>query len=513
MPLCLQRYHETSFLSETSSDSDSDVDSGDETDDDGARLQQTFRAATHSRSRRSLSGPKCNKKRKISPKRPRAASPVETSASKSAVSAHDSDEGEGEGESAIPISRKLSSRQSVGLRHFSVLVCEKLAKCQTTSYNIIADQLIAEAKEQMSGVGTVGVGAYDEKNIRRRIYDALNVLMAVGIITKNRKMIFWNGPPAHEMENVDAAHAARAIVHGNNPSFREFEALQTHLNAKRSALAALTESIQSKRADLADLAYSFCAKRYLMQRNQKVTANERNKRNDEWSDKYLMIAVDKDTTSESQHDDERTHFHIKFSSSYTIYDHTALTSIFARYHNIALHKRIPQEITDYIDKYDHNNIQSDTNVRTPGDRLPSATTTAASTNVRRAHSLPLMSPPPPPLLSVNRLPQSTPNTDRSTVPLLSMSPYTRLSVIYPSPIPPAHAANEPSQLAGLFASPAMPLWTNNRATPQSSTRLFTSQQTQENAPQTNASKPDNNNSATSRNTNGKRPDSSLIAAH
>jgi hypothetical protein len=31
--------------------------------------------------------------------------------------------------------------------------------------------------------------AYDEKNIRRRVYDALNVLMAMGIISKEKKQV------------------------------------------------------------------------------------------------------------------------------------------------------------------------------------------------------------------------------------------------------------------------------------------------------------------------------------
>ncbi|KAI8381172.1 uncharacterized protein BYT42DRAFT_494046 [Radiomyces spectabilis] len=38
--------------------------------------------------------------------------------------------------------------------------------------------------------------AYDQKNIRRRVYDALNVLMAMGIIAKDKKEIKWLGVPA-----------------------------------------------------------------------------------------------------------------------------------------------------------------------------------------------------------------------------------------------------------------------------------------------------------------------------
>jgi hypothetical protein len=36
---------------------------------------------------------------------------------------------------------------------------------------------------------------YDEKNIRRRTYDVLNVLTATDIISKDKKEIKWKGLP------------------------------------------------------------------------------------------------------------------------------------------------------------------------------------------------------------------------------------------------------------------------------------------------------------------------------
>jgi hypothetical protein len=38
---------------------------------------------------------------------------------------------------------------------------------------------------------------YDQKNIRRRVYDALNVLMAMDIIEKKKKDIRWIGLPTN----------------------------------------------------------------------------------------------------------------------------------------------------------------------------------------------------------------------------------------------------------------------------------------------------------------------------
>jgi hypothetical protein len=44
---------------------------------------------------------------------------------------------------------------------------------------------------------------YDEKNIRRRVYDALNVLMAMDIISKERKEIRWKGLPSNLQHDTE----------------------------------------------------------------------------------------------------------------------------------------------------------------------------------------------------------------------------------------------------------------------------------------------------------------------
>lgn len=95
-----------------------------------------------------------------------------------------------------------------GLRHFSMKVCEKVQRKGTTSYNEVADELVAEfASEAPScprgGSASNGGGgdqAYDQKNIRRRVYDALNVLMAMNIISKEKKEIRWLGLPTNSAQ-------------------------------------------------------------------------------------------------------------------------------------------------------------------------------------------------------------------------------------------------------------------------------------------------------------------------
>ncbi|XP_063236371.1 transcription factor Dp-1 isoform X2 [Bacillus rossius redtenbacheri] len=100
--------------------------------------------------------------------------------------------------------RRKSDKVGKGLRHFSMKVCEKVRKKGTTSYNEVADELVAEFTNPaliVSPADQVMVEKqYDQKNIRRRVYDALNVLMAMNIISKEKKEIRWLGLPSNSLQ-------------------------------------------------------------------------------------------------------------------------------------------------------------------------------------------------------------------------------------------------------------------------------------------------------------------------
>ncbi|CAI0469196.1 unnamed protein product [Linum tenue] len=97
-----------------------------------------------------------------------------------------------------------------GLRQFSMKVCEKVESKGTTTYNEVADELVAEFADPG---GAVPAGPdqqqYDEKNIRRRVYDALNVLMALDIISKDKKEIQWKGLPRTSLSDIEELKAER----------------------------------------------------------------------------------------------------------------------------------------------------------------------------------------------------------------------------------------------------------------------------------------------------------------
>merc|ERR1712166_1654032 len=69
-------------------------------------------------------------------------------------------------------------KASKGLRHLSLRVCQKVEHKGRTTYGEVADELVSEI------LGETGEDdqSFDEKNIRRRVYDALNVLLAMDMI-------------------------------------------------------------------------------------------------------------------------------------------------------------------------------------------------------------------------------------------------------------------------------------------------------------------------------------------
>ena len=119
--------------------------------------------------------------------------------------------------------RSKATASNRGLRHFSMMVCKKVEQKGTTTYNEVADELVrcvAESKDQ--------VKKFDEKNIRRRVYDALNVLMAMDIISKDKKEITWRGLPNFT----------------NNKNHKDIGSLKHELNQRREALRQKKEALR-----------------------------------------------------------------------------------------------------------------------------------------------------------------------------------------------------------------------------------------------------------------------------
>ncbi|KAH9734979.1 transcription factor-like protein DPB [Citrus sinensis] len=71
------------------------------------------------------------------------------------------------------------------------------------------NELVAEFADPSNSLATPDQQQYDEKNIRRRVYDALNVLMAMDIISKDKKEIQWKGLPRTSLNDIEELKAER----------------------------------------------------------------------------------------------------------------------------------------------------------------------------------------------------------------------------------------------------------------------------------------------------------------
>ena len=108
-------------------------------------------------------------------------------------------------QSHVTLSDKEKDKQlDKGLRHFSAKVCAKVEEKGVTTYNEVADDLVQQIGLEL--------GKCDHKNIRRRVYDALNVLMAIDIIRKEKKEIRWLGLPNETVDDLRELEIEKAAI-------------------------------------------------------------------------------------------------------------------------------------------------------------------------------------------------------------------------------------------------------------------------------------------------------------
>ncbi|XP_062217776.1 transcription factor-like protein DPB isoform X2 [Phragmites australis] len=90
-----------------------------------------------------------------------------------------------------------------GLREYSKIVSKKVETKGRTTYNEVADEIFAELTMALNGQ------EFDERNIRRRVYDSFNVLIALRIIAKDKKEIKWMGLSNFRSEKIKKLEEAR----------------------------------------------------------------------------------------------------------------------------------------------------------------------------------------------------------------------------------------------------------------------------------------------------------------
>ncbi|GIL51074.1 hypothetical protein Vafri_7186 [Volvox africanus] len=133
-----------------------------------------------------------------------------------------------------------SSRSAGGLRLFSLKVVEKIRSRVRTTYNAVANELVSD--QNMSGGN-----ARDGKSIRRRCYDAINVLLACGLIKKDdKKQIVWRGHGSVEVDRL------RAEVEKKEQEVEQKKKLLQDMERKHKTLQALLALGANREAEAQD---------------------------------------------------------------------------------------------------------------------------------------------------------------------------------------------------------------------------------------------------------------------
>ncbi|KFO87907.1 Transcription factor Dp-1, partial [Buceros rhinoceros silvestris] len=189
---------------------------------------------------------------------------------------------------------KKGEKNGKGLRHFSMKVCEKVQRKGTTSYNEVADELVAEFSTTDNHISP-NESAYDQKNIRRRVYDALNVLMAMNIISKEKKEIKWIGLPtnsAQECQNLEVEKQRRL------------------------------ERIKQKQSQLQELILQQIAFKNLVQRNRQAEqqANRPPPSNSVIHLPFIIVNTSKKTVIDCSISNDKFEYLFNFDNTFEIHD-------------------------------------------------------------------------------------------------------------------------------------------------------------------------------------------------
>lgn len=177
-------------------------------------------------------------------------------------------------------SDKEKQQLDKGLRHFSAKVCAKVEEKGVTTYNEVADDLVQEIGLEM--------GKCDHKNIRRRVYDALNVLMAIDIIRKEKKEIRWLGLPNETADDM-----------------RELEIER----------AALQERISEKSRNLKEVLRRCISLKNLIDRNSEL---QNTHQGDKLQLPFILISAARDCHVHCEMLEDRTQYFFEFNTAFEI---------------------------------------------------------------------------------------------------------------------------------------------------------------------------------------------------
>ncbi|KAF5940830.1 hypothetical protein HYC85_021997 [Camellia sinensis] len=184
-------------------------------------------------------------------------------------------------------------------------VCKKVESKGKTTYSEaqVADEIIAELTATNNN-SAVSLDEFDEKNIRRRVYDALNVLMAMDIIIKDKKEIWWKGLHSANVKDMEEIKALRVKA---------------------------MNRIEKKAAYLKELEEQIAGLQNLMLRNQQLL-NSGNAPFGGFSLPFIVVRTNPHATVEIEISEDMQLVHLDFNSTpFSLHDDAYILKLLRRY--------------------------------------------------------------------------------------------------------------------------------------------------------------------------------------
>ena len=157
--------------------------------------------------------------------------------------------------------------------------------------------------------------SYEGKNIRRRVYDILNVLIAMDIVSRDKKEIKWRGLPSN--------------------AERDLEMLQRERQA-------VCKSIEEKQEHLQELLMQQVALKNLIKRNAALEKSAPVAEEQRIPLPFIVINTNKDTIVECEMAENQTDIFFNFNNTFEIHDDNEILK------RMKLQSVPPGELKEYV---------------------------------------------------------------------------------------------------------------------------------------------------------------------
>ncbi|VDP37931.1 unnamed protein product [Schistosoma curassoni] len=226
--------------------------------------------------------------------------------------------GREEGEEQEQVTTGLKTN---GLRRYARCVCNKVKEKGITSYSEVADELVHEYAAEHPMIPSEQLH-YIQKNIRRRVYDALNVLMALNVLQKEKKEIRWVGLPVNMIEEcrrLEEEREKRQISLRNKTV--EIQDLIMQLIAFKNLVMRNKINDRCRRNGMVSESNTCGGSRNIDTDSDKMTSNGTSKiRNEKIPLPFLVISTHRKTVIDCNISTDKLEYLFNFDQAYEIRD-------------------------------------------------------------------------------------------------------------------------------------------------------------------------------------------------